>query len=66
MSAGDIVEQNDPLGILNAAGIEFGNNLVEFSTNAETLERETLYIEIREDGQPTDPADWFKLKADES
>jgi len=66
VSAGDIVEQNDPLGILNAAGIEFGNNLVEFSTNAETLERETLYIEIREDGQPTDPADWFKLKADES
>ena len=66
VSAGDIVEQNDPLGILNAAGIEFGENLVEFSTNAETLERETLYIEIREDGQPTDPADWFKLKADES
>ena len=66
VSAGEIVERNDPLGILNAAGIEFGENLVEISTNADTGNKETLYIEIREDGKPTDPLDWFKLTTDES
>ena len=65
VDVGEVVKQNDPLGILNAGGIEFGEKLIEVTPEAEALDRETLYIEIRESGQTTDPEDWFKLTASE-
>jgi septal ring factor EnvC (AmiA/AmiB activator) len=59
--AGDIVSKNDPIGLMSGKELELGDLLVEVSQASETLAQETLYIEIRKNGQPIDPIDWFQV-----
>ena len=56
--AGDVVAQGDALGLMpggEAAGDEFVRPDVVAGRS------ETLYLELRQDGQAIDPADWFDL-----
>ncbi len=59
--AGDIVSKGDPIGLMSGKELELGDLLVEVSQASETLTQETLYIEIRKDGKPVDPIDWFQV-----
>lgn len=59
---GDVVAPGDPLGLM--PGGETGNQTgqAEFSTPAAVVTRsETLYLELRENGQAIDPAAWLDL-----
>jgi septal ring factor EnvC (AmiA/AmiB activator) len=59
--AGDIVSKDDPIGLMSGKELELGDLLVEVSQASETLAQETLYIEIRKNGKPIDPIDWFQV-----
>ncbi|MCC0078264.1 MAG: peptidoglycan DD-metalloendopeptidase family protein [Rhodobacter sp.] len=54
---GEVVAQGAPLGLMpgGASGDEFVQGDVVAARS------ETLYLELREDGQAIDPADWFDL-----
>lgn len=55
---GDVVAQGDPMGLMPGAL----PTDTEFLADASVAGRsETLYLEIREDGQTIDPALWFDL-----
>jgi len=56
---GDILPACAPLGLLGGATPEAGEFMLEAAAHDATTERETLYIEIRHEGMPVDPADWF-------
>ena len=59
---GEILAKGDPVGLLggeDAAAAEF---LREASQGSGVTRQETLYIEIRQNGEPIDPTDWFRLK----
>jgi septal ring factor EnvC (AmiA/AmiB activator) len=60
-SAGDIVAKGDPIGLMSGKELELGDLLVEVSQASGTLAQETLYIEIRKNGNPIDPIDWFQV-----
>jgi len=55
---GDVVAQGDALGLM-PGGEAHGDEFVQPDTVAERSE--TLYLELRQDGQAIDPADWFDL-----
>lgn len=59
--AGDIVAKGDPIGLMSGKELELGDLLVEVSQASATLAQETLYIEIRKNGKPIDPLDWFQV-----
>ena len=56
---GQILDQGDPIGLLGGNAPATQDFLIEASEGGGTMEQETLYIEIRENGTPTDPANWF-------
>lgn len=56
---GQILEQGAPIGFLGGSAPVAQEFLIEASQGSGTIEQETLYIEIRENGTPTDPAKWF-------
>lgn len=57
---GQPVRPGDPLGLMGGSPPEPGEFLVEATRGGGSLRRETLYIEIRQSGQPVDPAQWFR------
>lgn len=61
VSVGDIVNKDDPLGIIGGNALELDDLMLEVSQNGTTLAQETLYLEIRKNKVPVDPIDWFKL-----
>lgn len=61
-SVGDIVAKDTPLGLLGGQTAQVGDFLVEASEGNRTLRQETLYIEVRKNGKPVDPLDWFALE----
>ncbi len=58
---GQILDQDEPVGLLGGSQPATEEFLIEASQGGGTIEQETLYIEIRKDGTPTDPARWFAL-----
>ncbi len=58
---GQILDQDEPIGLLGGSQPATEEFLIEASQGGGTIDQETLYIEIREDGTPTDPARWFAL-----
>ncbi len=63
---GETVLAGERLGDLGGpipASEEF---LLEASTDRDEISEETLYIELRRNGQVVDPADWFDLTKEES
>ena len=58
---GQILDQDEPIGLLGGSQPATEEFLIEASQGGGTIDQETLYIEIRKDGTPTDPARWFAL-----
>ena len=58
---GQILDQDEPIGLLGGSQPATEEFLIEASQGGGTIDQETLYIEIRKDGTPTDPAQWFAL-----
>ncbi|MCB1404776.1 MAG: peptidoglycan DD-metalloendopeptidase family protein [Rhodobacteraceae bacterium] len=56
--AGDVLAQGDALGLMPGSD-RGGDEFVQTDTVAGRSE--TLYLELRENGQAIDPADWFDL-----
>ncbi|WP_240513958.1 murein hydrolase activator EnvC family protein [Paramylibacter kogurei] len=61
-AVGEVVEKGDPVGLLGGKEAKLGDFLVDASQGSGTLGQETLYIEVRENGNPTNPLDWFGLE----
>jgi septal ring factor EnvC (AmiA/AmiB activator) len=61
VEVGQILDQDEPVGLLGGSQPATEEFLIEASQGGGTIDQETLYIEIRKDGTPTDPARWFAL-----
>lgn len=58
---GQILDQGEPVGLLGGSQPATEEFLIEASQGGGTIDQKTLYIEIRKDGTPTDPAKWFAV-----
>lgn len=56
---GEVVAQGDALGLMPGGAVAGGDEFVR--PDAVATRSETLYLELRHDGQAIDPADWFDL-----
>lgn len=56
---GQIVNIGDPIGLLGGKQPEAQDFLIEASEGGGTIGQESLYIEIRNNGEPIDPIEWF-------
>ncbi|CTQ49298.1 murein hydrolase activator EnvC family protein [Jannaschia donghaensis] len=57
-----IVRAGAPLGLMGGGSRVAGENLRDVATDGGALRSETLYIEVRQGGTPTDPATWFAIE----
>ena len=58
---GDTVLRGESLGALGGPPPETEEFLIAASTELEATPPETLYMEVRQGGEPVDPAKWFAL-----
>ena len=58
---GQVVNTGDPIGLLGGKQPKAKDFLIEASKGGGTLDQESLYIEIRNNGKPVNPTDWFAL-----
>jgi murein hydrolase activator len=58
---GQIVNIGDPIGLLGGKQPEAQDFLIEASEGGGAIGQESLYIEIRNNGKPVDPMDWFAI-----
>lgn len=58
---GQILNAGDPIGLLGGKQPKAQDFLIEASEGGGTIGQESLYIEIRNNGEPVDPTDWFAL-----
>ncbi len=58
---GEILAKGDPVGLLGGEDAAAGDFLREASQGSGVTRQETVYIEIRQNGEPVDPTDWFRL-----
>jgi septal ring factor EnvC (AmiA/AmiB activator) len=56
---GQIVNIGDPIGLLGGKQPKAQDFLIEASEGGGTIGQESLYIEIRNNGEPIDPIEWF-------
>ncbi|WP_179378069.1 murein hydrolase activator EnvC family protein [Jannaschia marina] len=59
---GEILRAGAPLGLMGGASPEGAENLRDSVTDGGASRPETLYIEVRQGGTPTDPATWFAIE----
>jgi murein hydrolase activator len=59
--AGTVVQQGDPLGLMAGQEQPVQGNLIATDQGGGRDRPQTLYIELRRDGGPDDPAPWFTL-----
>lgn len=57
--AGDAVRAGEPIGQLGASSPDAPEFLIEAAANAGAISEESLYLEVREGGEPVDPSLWF-------
>ena len=56
---GQIVNTGDPIGLLGGKQPQAQDFLIEASEGGGAIGQESLYIEIRNNGKPVDPINWF-------
>ncbi len=56
---GQIVNTGDPIGLLGGKQPQAQDFLIEVSEGGGAIGQESLYIEIRNNGKPVDPTNWF-------
>lgn len=61
---GQVIPEGAPVGLMGGAGAETGAILSLSGDGTGTDRSETLYIEVRQDGVPVDPEDWFQTDKD--
>lgn len=61
---GEVLPAGSPIGLMGGADPEIGGILVQSGEGAGTDRTETLYIEVRENNVPVDPATWFGISKD--
>lgn len=59
---GQIMPAGDPVGLLTGQVTSSSDFLIEAGQGASTTTQETLYIEVRQNGQAVDPEPWFALQ----
>jgi len=58
---GDVLARGDPIGQLGGRELSDEEFLIEASSETGVQLQQTLYIELRRDGESVDPAPWFNL-----
>ncbi|MGF1659464.1 MAG: murein hydrolase activator EnvC family protein [Rubrimonas sp.] len=58
-TVGDVVLMGEPIGAMGGPPPASAEFLIDASRGNGTLSRESLYMELRRGGAPTDPAPWF-------
>ena len=59
---GDVLPAGSPVGLMGGADPKLSAFLSNLSEGGGTERTETLYIEVRTDNTPVDPALWFRVK----
>jgi len=59
---GQVVSAGDPVGLMRGENPSAQDFLVETSDANSDIRQETLYIEIRKNRTPVDPAAWFEIE----
>jgi septal ring factor EnvC (AmiA/AmiB activator) len=62
--AGEVLPSGSPIGLMGGDDPEIGGILVQSGEGTGTDRTETLYMEIRENNVPVDPATWFDISKD--
>jgi septal ring factor EnvC (AmiA/AmiB activator) len=62
--AGQVIAQGTPIGLMGGPMAENSDALSPNGEASGTDRSETLYIEVRQDNIPQDPADWFRTDKD--
>ncbi|PIE13223.1 MAG: peptidase M23 [Rhodobacterales bacterium] len=61
---GQVLPSGSPIGLMGGKDPEIGAILSQSGEGAGNDRSETLYIEVREDNVPVDPAGWFRVTKD--
>jgi len=61
---GQVIAAGTPIGLMGGAAAEIGATLSPLREGTGTERTETLYIEVRLDNTPKDPATWFQMDED--
>ncbi len=59
---GEVLPAGSPVGLMGGEDAEIGAVITQSGEGGGNTRPETLYIEIRQDNQPVDPATWFALQ----
>lgn len=59
---GEVVPAGSPLGLMGGNEAFDGEVITQSGEGAGNSRSETLYIEVRQDNQPVDPAQWFAIQ----
>lgn len=64
VKTGEVIAAGTPIGLMGGAMAENGTSLTPLREGTGTERTETLYIEVRLDNTPKDPATWFQMDED--
>jgi septal ring factor EnvC (AmiA/AmiB activator) len=59
---GEVLPAGSPVGLMGGEEAEIGAVITQSGEGAGNARPETLYIEVRQDDQPVDPATWFAMQ----
>jgi septal ring factor EnvC (AmiA/AmiB activator) len=62
--AGQVIAGGTPIGLMGGVSSKNGVELSPLREGTGTERSETLYIEVRQDNSPQDPANWFRTDED--
>ncbi|MEM8728645.1 MAG: peptidase M23 [Pseudomonadota bacterium] len=62
--AGQVLPPGTPVGLMSGSDPQSGAILSTGGEGSGNARTETLYIEVRENGQPVDPETWFRIEQD--
>lgn len=58
-NTGEVVSAGEPIGVMPGATVKDEEFLTVATEGDEVIRTETLYMELRENGEPVDPTPWF-------
>lgn len=61
---GEVLPPGAPVGLMGGEEVDSQAFLMSSATSTGAERPETLYIELRQDGTPVDPSDWFAMNED--
>jgi septal ring factor EnvC (AmiA/AmiB activator) len=64
VKTGEVIASGTPIGLMGGVTAENGTSLSPLREGTGTERTETLYIEVRQDNTPKDPATWFQMDED--